>query len=222
MTQTAVKRYNAEIHSQSAIEGILELRNQHPFPISAVEDINVEIFDVAFHIIGGGEEGDKTVVRTKEEADHSLPYVIAVALLDGAVMPEQYWPDRIQREDVQTLLRRVRVKADPGLSARFPRELPCRLSVHLKTGQLLSIEKSDFEGFSSRPATWASAVSKFKRVSSVNATPWVQDEIIENVKHIEETRVRRLAECLQRVAPVTGINSRDNSAGNGVQQYGGT
>ncbi len=43
-----------------------------------MERIEIEIFDVAYHIIGGGEEGDKTLVRTKEEADHSLPYMVAV------------------------------------------------------------------------------------------------------------------------------------------------
>src|SRR5215472_7045077 len=123
VTKTIVKRYNAEIHSQSALEGILELRARSPFPASTVERIDVEIFDVAFNIIGGGEEGDKTVVRLKEEADHSLPYLISVALLDGEVMPAQYLPERIGREDVQTLLRKVRVKADPDLSERFPREV---------------------------------------------------------------------------------------------------
>ncbi len=40
-------------------------------------------------------------MRTKEQADHSLPYLIAVALLDGQVMPEQYAPERIERKDVQ-------------------------------------------------------------------------------------------------------------------------
>jgi 2-methylcitrate dehydratase len=41
--------------------------------MSQVNNIAVGIFDVAFAIIGGGEEGDKTVVETKERADHSLP-----------------------------------------------------------------------------------------------------------------------------------------------------
>jgi 2-methylcitrate dehydratase len=42
-----------------------------------IERIKIDIFDVAYHIIGGGEEGDKQQVRTKEEADHSLPYMVA-------------------------------------------------------------------------------------------------------------------------------------------------
>jgi 2-methylcitrate dehydratase len=70
-----------------------------------VESIDIEIFDVAYHIIGGGEEGTKTVVRTKEQADHSLPYIVAVALIDGNVLPEQYQPERILRSDVQDLLK---------------------------------------------------------------------------------------------------------------------
>ena len=60
-----------------------------------IEHIEVDIFDVAYHIIGGGEEGSKKEIRTKEEADHSLPYMIAVALLDGEVTPAQYMPQRI-------------------------------------------------------------------------------------------------------------------------------
>ncbi len=92
VTQTIVKRYNAEIHSQSAIEGILELREREQFSPSSVEQVEVEIFDVAYRIIGGGEEGDKTTVETKEAADHSLPYLIAVALLDGQVMRRSSCP----------------------------------------------------------------------------------------------------------------------------------
>ena len=48
-----------------------------------IECARIEVFDVAYNIIGGGEEGDKRLVHTKEEADHSLPYMIAVALRTG-------------------------------------------------------------------------------------------------------------------------------------------
>ena len=51
------------------------------------ERIELDTFQVAYDIIGGGEEGEKQSVHTKEEADHSLPYLLAVALLDGQVLP---------------------------------------------------------------------------------------------------------------------------------------
>jgi 2-methylcitrate dehydratase len=123
VTKTVVKRYNAEIHSQSAIEGALELRQQYALTEHEVEQVDIEIFDVAFDIIGGGREGDKHTVRTKEEADHSLPYLIAAALLDGCVTPAQFLPDRIGRADVQRLLRRIEVKPSEVFSRwrRAPR-----------------------------------------------------------------------------------------------------
>jgi 2-methylcitrate dehydratase len=74
VTRTVLKKYNAEVHSQSAIECALELQREKGFKPEHVEQIEVEIFDVAHKIIGGGEEGSKIEVRTKEEADHSLPY----------------------------------------------------------------------------------------------------------------------------------------------------
>ncbi len=106
VTRTILKRYNAEIHSQSTIEGILELKSEARFHADDIDKIEIQIFDVAYNIIGGGEEGEKTNVRTKEQADHSLQYITAVAILDDQVMPEQYSPDRIVRSDVQELLRR--------------------------------------------------------------------------------------------------------------------
>src|SRR5512145_1139169 len=122
VTRTIVKKYNAEIHSQSAIEGVLELKEEHGFIAAQVARIEIEIFDVAYHIIGGGAEGDKSVVRTKEEADHSLPYIVAVAILDDHVMPEQY--KRIERPDVQSLLRKICARPSADYSRRFPDEMP--------------------------------------------------------------------------------------------------
>ena len=64
-TRTIVKKYNAEIHSQSAIEGILELKREYGFRAEDVGQIELETFDVAYNIIGGGEEGDRRMVRSK-------------------------------------------------------------------------------------------------------------------------------------------------------------
>src|SRR6185312_461839 len=129
--RTILKRYNAEIHSQSAIEALLELRSQHRLDAREVRRIELDTFQVAYDIIGGGEEGEKRSVATKEEADHSLPYLLAVALLDGQVLPEQYLPGRILGEDVQELLRRVVVRADPGLSQLFPEQHSARVRLFL-------------------------------------------------------------------------------------------
>src|SRR5699024_12214493 len=99
VTRTIIKKHNAEIHSQTAIVAALALREQAEFDVDAIEGVHIRTFQVAYDIIGGGEEGDKRNIRSKEEADHSLPYMVAAALLDGQVEPTQYAPERIAADD---------------------------------------------------------------------------------------------------------------------------
>jgi 2-methylcitrate dehydratase len=199
VTRTILKRYNAETHAQSALEGILELKQASGFKADAVTRVEIEIFDVAYHIIGGGEEGDKTLVRTKEQADHSLPYMVAAALLDGRVMPEQYQPDRIQRPDVQTLLQKIVVKPLEEFSRGFPDEMPCRITLFLSNGQTLVKEKRDYEGFSSRPMPWKDVVQKFERLSAPHTDPALRRDIVGAVADLEAISVADLTRLLARV-----------------------
>jgi len=199
--QTIVKKYNAEVHSQSVLEGILELKREAGFQAAEVAQVEIETFDVAYHIIGGGEEGQKTVVRTKEEADHSLPYLVAVAILDGQVMPEQYRPDRIRRDDVQALLRRVAVRPSETYSRRFPEWMPCRIEVALRDGRRAAKEKEDYEGFRTRPMTWEAVVGKFEQLSAPYADLRVRSEIVEAVDGLEDRRIADLMALLGRIRP---------------------
>ena len=199
VTRTIVKKYNAEIHSQSAIEAVLELKAEHGFISAEVVRVEIETFDVAYHIIGGGAEGDKSVVRTKEEADHSLPYIIAVAILDDQVMPEQYRPERIGCPDVQSLLRKIRVRPSADYSRRFPDEMPCRITIALNDGRILTKEKLDYEGFLSRPMSWETVARKFERLSARYIDRELRREIIDAVASLEVIRVADMTRLLGKV-----------------------
>lgn len=198
--RTIVKKYNAEIHSQSVIEGILELKAEKGFAAGDIESVTIDIFDVAHNIIGGGEEGTKTDVRTKEEADHSLPYMIAVAILDNAVGPEQYQPDRILKPDVQSLLRKVVVRPDDEYSKIFPDALPCRVTVRLKGGTILLKEKRDYEGFFTRPLSWESVVQKFNSLCIPYLDKGLREKIVQATAHLEEIEVAELTRLLGKVS----------------------
>lgn len=199
VTRTIIKKYNAEIHSQATLEGILELREEDGFSGPEIERIEIETFDVAYNIIGGGEEGDKTIVRTKEEADHSLQYMVAAAILDGRVMPEQYRPERIIRKDIQELLRKIMVRPNDDFSRRFPEEMPSRITVTLDDGRKLRKEKRDYEGFNTRPMAWDTVVRKFEHLSSPYTDTSIRNKIIAAVAELETVRVQELIELLTEV-----------------------
>jgi 2-methylcitrate dehydratase len=199
VTDTIVKKFNAEIHSQSSIEGMLDLKEKHGFTADEVEKITIDIFDVAFNIIGGGEEGDKTIVRVKEEADHSLQYMVAAALLDGQVLPAQYEQARIEAEDIQTLLKKIKVIPKKEYSDRFPDEMASTLTVYLKSGDTFSIDKKDYKGFTTNPADWDFIIQKFESLAKPYTTKELRENIIKTVQNFENHTVRELMELLQTV-----------------------
>ena len=199
VTTTILKKYNAEIHSQTAIEGALQVRAQEKFDPMEIKQIDVETFDVAYHIIGGGEEGDKTLVSTKEEADHSLPYLISVALLDGQVMPEQFTTERIHRRDVQELLNKVSVHPIEDYSKRFPTEMPCRVTIALRDGRVLNVEVHDYLGSVARPMSWEMVLEKFEQIAGPFTTVSLRRSLADAVKNLELIQVRDLTQLLHNI-----------------------
>jgi 2-methylcitrate dehydratase len=194
LQHTLLKKYNAETHSQTAIEAVLQLRAEHDVDPAQVRRVDVEIFDVAHNIIGGGEEGDKTVVRTKEEADHSLPYVLAVALLDRQVMPQQYRPERIRQQDVQEMLRRVFIHPNAAYSARFPDAMMARVRITLESGRGLECEIVNLES-----PSWRWAQQKFDLLASTCTSPEQRAAIVDIVANLERLSVADLTNLLAKI-----------------------
>src|SRR5699024_2710798 len=195
---TIIKRFNAEIHSQSSIEGLLELRDRENIEPENIKAIRLTTFDVAYNIIGGGEEGGKKLIRYKEEADHSLPYMLAAAYLDGQVMPEQYEPERIKRDDIQNLLQKVDVKPDEDYSSRFPDEMACRIELETKDGQTFEIEKRDYQGFKTQPASWDVLMEKYNGLTR-GIDSELARKIADTIKNLEHVNVSALTELLGQI-----------------------
>jgi len=195
---TIIKRYNAEIHSQSSIEGLLELKDKEKVDAADIKEIRLYTFDVAYNIIGGGEEGGKKNIKYKEEADHSLPYMLAAAYLDGQVMPEQYEPDRIKSDDVQNLLQKVQVEPVQEYSDRFPDEMACRIELETTHGDVFEIEKSDYQGFKTNPASWDVLMEKYDGLTK-NIDRDLADKIAETIRNFENVDISELTDLLGQV-----------------------
>lgn len=194
--RTIIKRYSGDTHAQTAIDAALVLQRAHAFDATEIAKVEVEVFDVAHQTIGGGEEGDKTLVFTKEDAEQSLPYLIAVALIDRTVTPTQCAPRRLRRADVQALLCRVTVRANADFSQRVPNEMPSRVSVTLHDGQVVTNELADYPGFHTRPQSWDDAVEKFSGLAVYRLPVSRLTEVARAVQEIETITVAELTSLL--------------------------
>lgn len=139
------------------------------------------------------------MVRTKEEADHSLPYLIAVAVLDDRVMPEQYKPDRIRSHDVQELLKKILVRPSEAFSLRFPDEMPCRIIVSLSDRRVLIKDKQDYEGIHTNPMRWETVVQKFERLSGPYTDRSLRLKIVDAVADLDSIQIAYLVSLLSKV-----------------------
>jgi 2-methylcitrate dehydratase len=200
-----LKRYNAEVHTQSSLEAVEEiLRENSPDPES-IESVKVTTFLTAYHIVGGGVYGDRKVVSSKEQADHSLPFVLAVMLLDRQVYPGQFTDERINREDVQELMKKITVDTvsplhkplpfagilDPYTDA-YPEKLKTRVVIRLKDGQEITRKKDDYHGFYTRPFGWDDCIAKFKKLTEGLLSDSSSDRIIGMVRNLENYKVNDL------------------------------
>ena len=194
-----IKKHNAEIHSQSALDAAQDIRGRDGFDARSVESVVLRTFDVAYSIIGGGEEGDKRTVRTKEEADHSLPWMLAVVLLDGELTPAQYRPERITGSDVRALMDKIRIEPDDDFSGRFPAAMPAELTVTLADGAVVRVSREAYHGFHTDPLDWAGARHKFDQLAAPFASATLRDEIAGVIGDLESHRVGELTSALGRV-----------------------
>ncbi|MFC7009834.1 MmgE/PrpD family protein [Halalkalicoccus salilacus] len=176
----------AGTHAQTAIEGLLELLDRDDIDTDEIEEIHLETYESAKHVMGGGE-GDRHLPQNREQADHSIPYTLAVAALDGQLMKAQYEPDRITSDDVQSLMQTITVEEDPELTELFNTgEQPYNITVRTTEGTEHRIEKTAFEGHPSNPMSWEQLEAKFHGIAKDVYDEDHRREIIETVKHLEE------------------------------------
>jgi 2-methylcitrate dehydratase len=199
--QTYLKQYCSLIHGQVIIDATLALRDEHGITGADVDQVTLEVFQGAFDFAGGGHYGNKDHPSTKEQADYNLKYLVAVALLDGQVGPEQLETERVRHGDVQDLLARVNVTAAADLTAAYPERTEARVHIALNDGRKVHREQSDFEGSPSRPMSWDRVVQKFHRLGEPFADAALRADIIGAVARLDTISVAELAALLGAVSP---------------------
>jgi 2-methylcitrate dehydratase len=199
VVESSIKKYNSMIHTQSAVHCMVELASHNKIDPGTVISVEAEVIQLAYDFAGGGLYGVDKVIRTKEQADHSLPYLLAVALLDGDVMPAQFAPDRIIKSDVQGLLKKVSVRPNREFTEVYPAKMPAKITVRLQDGQVIEHEVQDYPGLASDPFTWEESVAKFDRLVAGRVDDVLAREIKDAVLSLENIQARDLTKLLGNV-----------------------
>jgi len=117
ITQCGMKFFPTEALTHAPISAVLDLVKENNLHPENVEKIQIRSLARAADILSDPSKYDP---HTKETADHSLPYVIAAALVDRQVAPLQFTMEKIMDPTIRTQLKKVEVVADPEIEKVFP------------------------------------------------------------------------------------------------------
>ena len=159
--RTNFKFFAAEYHAQAPLAMALALRGK--VRAEEIEAIEVQIYAMAYSEIGS--EPAKWDPRTRETADHSLPYMLAVALRDGRITPASFEPQRYLDPSLRPVMNRIRVAESPEFTRRFPHELGSQIDVVTRSGQRFTARAEYPKGHARNPMTDDDVETKFRDLS---------------------------------------------------------
>lgn len=187
---TYIKRYPLEYHAQTAVEAALAIREdmlkiEGIDALANITDIEVGSYEVAIEIIG--RDPEKWRPRTRETADHSFPYCVAVALLDGKVTWHSFDSKRLNDPALHELTKKLRVVPQPEFVGRYPQAMPTRITVRTKAGNAY-VQQVDYPlGHPKNPMSDREVEDKFrllaagkldrKRINKVIGVVWKLDQL---------------------------------------------
>ncbi len=162
INETSIKYFPAEYHSQSAIWAALDLRKN----IGNLDDIvgvEVSTQEAGFTILGN--DPAKWNPTTKETADHSLPYIVGRALLDGKIDNSTYQSSKLKDKKIIEFMKKIKVFEDKSITAIYPKRVANKVTVKLASGKILSKKVEDPRGHPYNPMTREEIMEKFNTLT---------------------------------------------------------
>jgi len=181
INQCGYKAFPTEALTHQPITAALEVMQENSIDPKEVKEVLVETTTRGADILS---DPSKYKPNTKETADHSLPYCIAVAVAKGNVLPSDFEEDALRDPFVRSLLDKIKVAANPEIDALFPKVK--RAIVTIKTPQGEYKKQEDFaKGQPERPLSEEELVSKFKANSEKKMSPSRMENIIKATQELE-------------------------------------
>lgn len=183
ITRTSIKCWPVEYHAQSAVQAALELRQEIGGDIDRIDSVLVESHDAAVQIIGS--EPEKWRPKSRETADHSLPYITAVALMDGDVTMDSFSEARIADQKLIDFVQRVTVKRHDEISMLYPEAVSNMITLKLKDGRTVTRRVDYPKGNAKNKMTDAEVSAKFHALSDPLIGKSAADKVEQWVNKLE-------------------------------------
>ncbi len=158
ITLTNVKNYPSQIPTQAPIGLALELQPQ--VPVAEIESIKIRSYRSA--VSSPASEPEKWNPKTRETADHSIPFMVAAALRDGRVTPATFTAASVADPALRVIIGKITIEEDADFTRRYSAEYNCHMEITTKAGQSLVASTSYPKGHQNNPLDDSELEAKFR------------------------------------------------------------
>ncbi|MFB3814790.1 MAG: MmgE/PrpD family protein [Terriglobales bacterium] len=192
ITQCGMKFFPTEALTHAPISAVLDLVHEHDLKPDDIEKVHIRSLAKAADILADPSKYDP---HSKETADHSLPYVIAAAVVDRQVTPLQFTPEKINDPQIRAQLRKVRVVADPEIEKVFPALQRVVVTIRTRQGKEVTKQLDYPKGDPRNPLSDREIEEKFEALADDVLSPAAQQRLKEAIWNLD--KVESVAKLMQ-------------------------
>jgi 2-methylcitrate dehydratase len=183
ITECGYKAFPTEALTHQPITALLEVMEENGVDPHSLRSILVKTTTRGADILSDPSKYDP---KTKETADHSLPYCIAVAAAKGNVLPSDFEADALADPFVRSLLGKIQVVAEPAIDALFPKVKRAVVTVTTESGESYTRQEDYAKGSPERPLSDDDVAEKFRSNASSILPDRRIERIVEATFHLEQ------------------------------------
>ncbi|MDA1127846.1 MAG: MmgE/PrpD family protein [Chloroflexi bacterium] len=182
ITQTIVKSYPSQIHTQAPIGLALELGRE--VALADIKSIHIDTYKSAAS--SASDEPEKWDPKTRETADHSIPFLVAAALQEGTVAPGTFTPQGIADATKRDTMGKMTLTEDAEFTAKFPAEYNCRITVTDRSGGVHTAHTAFSKGHKNNPLNDKELEGKFRSFATGVLSDRQCDQMLETIWTVDE------------------------------------
>ena len=184
---TSIKPHACCRYNQGPIDGILKIVRENNLDASQIEKVILGILKAGFAIVAEPQE-QKSDPKSVVDAQFSMPFGAAVAILYGKATLDEYTLERINSAQVRELMGKISCVKDPELEKEFPKKWPASVTLLTKDGKTYSTRIDFPKGDPENPLTWDELIDKFRNLIAPVFFEARQNEIIERIRSLENEK----------------------------------
>lgn len=183
--KTSIKLHACCRYKQGPIDGILSIIRENNLKPEDVRRVTLGILKAGFPIVAEPKEL-KYNPRTLVDAQFSMPFGAAVAILYGKASLNEYSQENIESARIKEMMGRVACVEAPELEVVFPKQWPASVELVTEDGRRFSIRVDYPKGDPENPLSWEELLSKFDDLTSAVYPAERRKKIVSRVQALEQ------------------------------------